>query len=102
MEPATIGAIVFAAMAILYIWDKIVTITRFNNRLKNIEKTQYTILNKTLELHEWHDHSDADGVKVWYVRRSLEDAINRLADNVAKQTEVFSALIVEIKASQSK
>ena len=30
------------------------------------------------ELHEWHNHSDADGVKVWWVRQSLEQVIKDL------------------------
>lgn len=30
------------------------------------------------ELHEWHNHSDADGVKVWWVRQSLEQVIKEL------------------------
>lgn len=42
------------------------------------------------ELHEWHDKEDpVDGVKVWYVRRSLEKAIEQLANNLAQQTKVF-------------
>ena len=34
------------------------------------------------ELHEWHNHSDADGVKVWWVRRSLEQVIKELTQAV--------------------
>jgi hypothetical protein len=40
------------------------------------------------QLHEWHDQKDNDGVRVWYVRRSLEDAMNRLADSIEKQNDV--------------
>lgn len=32
----------------------------------------------TEELHGWHNKEDEDGVKVWYVRRSLEKAIVQL------------------------
>ncbi len=34
------------------------------------------------ELHEWHNHSDADGVKVRWVRRSLEQVIKELTQAV--------------------
>ena len=42
------------------------------------------------ELHAWHNREDEDGVKVWYVRKSLEDAISKLADNLEQQTAVLS------------
>jgi len=41
------------------------------------------------DLHKWHDVQDNEGVKIWYVRRSLEDAIVKLADNIDAQTKVF-------------
>ena len=41
------------------------------------------------DLWEWHNRSDEEGVKVWYVRKSLERSINRLADNVQEQTQVL-------------
>jgi len=30
------------------------------------------------EMHKWHSVTDDDGVKVWYVRQSLVDAIVKL------------------------
>jgi len=44
------------------------------------------------ELHTWHAKTDQDGVPVWYVRRSLEDAIAKLADNIGRQTDIFNAM----------
>ena len=44
------------------------------------------------DLHDWHDKEDAEGVKVWYVRRSLEDAIAKLSDNIEKQTLILSKI----------
>lgn len=32
------------------------------------------------DLHVWHAKEDDEGVKVWYVRKSLEDAVVRLAE----------------------
>lgn len=48
------------------------------------------------DLHEWHAVTDDDGVKVWYVRRSLETAVEKLADNIAKMTEILNAMHREI------
>ena len=36
----------------------------------------------TKDLHEWHAKEDAEGVKVWYVRPSLQEAIVKMADAV--------------------
>lgn len=55
------------------------------------------IQQETHELHSWHNQRDTDGVFIWYVRRSLEDAINKLADNVGAQTECFRHLVTELR-----
>lgn len=44
------------------------------------------IAKQTDDLYRWHDVRDNEGVPIWYVRKSLEKAINKLADNVEKQT----------------
>jgi len=48
-------------------------------------------------LHHWHDRDDEEGVKVWYVRKSLEEAIVALSKNIAKQTEIFQAMHEELR-----
>lgn len=47
--------------------------------LRNIEST-------LRELHKWHDAKDEDQVFVWYVRKSLEKQIEKLAEAVVKMT----------------
>jgi SH3-like domain-containing protein len=42
-----------------------------------------------LDLHDWHNVTDVDGVKVWYMRSSLEKAIENLSVNVKEQTGVL-------------
>jgi len=44
------------------------------------------------ELHDWHNVTDAEGVKVWYIRRSLEEAISRLADAIEVQSRVLDKM----------
>jgi len=53
------------------------------------------IKDKNDDLHEWHSKTDADGVKVWYVRQSLEQAVIKLSDNISIQTEVLKDLLKE-------
>lgn len=50
-----------------------------------------------VDLHRWHDKEDGEGVKVWYVRKSLEDAINKLAECIAQQTQLFKMMHEELR-----
>ncbi len=63
-------------------------------------KTLLKIQQQTHDLHTWHSQRDSDGVFIWYVRRSLEDAINKLADNVNAQTECFRHLVAEMRIAR--
>jgi hypothetical protein len=45
------------------------------------------------DLYVWHSKTDEDGVPVWYVRRSLEDTIVKLAENMEKQTELLRVMV---------
>lgn len=54
------------------------------------------------DLHRWHDVSDNEGVKLWYVRRSLEDAINKLADNVDVQTKLWDRIDRRLEAIENQ
>jgi hypothetical protein len=51
------------------------------------------------DLHDWHSKEDEDGVKVWYVRKSLVDAIENLGNAVVsfekaqtRQTETLASI----------
>ena len=70
---------------------RLVTAIR-NGRHKEI--VYFTTADRRLlkDLHEWHDKEDAEGVKVWYVRRSLEDALTKLSENIEKQTQILTEI----------
>jgi hypothetical protein len=54
------------------------------------------------DLHAWHSREDEDGVKVWYVRKTLETAMEKLADNIMAQTEILKEIHREHIASQKR
>jgi len=54
------------------------------------------MLAQMKDLHDWHNKEDEDGVKIWYVRRSLEEAIARLSENIAMQTRILERLVDKI------
>lgn len=87
-------------------------INDFRSALKDIEKKHYDhfdkieikickIKNQLDDLYKMHDKKDEEGVYVWYVRRSLEKAIEKLADNVSKQTVIFQGMFVKIEEMSS-
>ena len=56
------------------------------------------IFELTKDIFDMHNQKDNDGVYVWYVRRSLEEAIIKLAENIDKQTICFRELILKLDA----
>ena len=44
------------------------------------------------DLHKWHNVKDRDGMPIWYYRRSMEEAIDRLHTGISKQTDVLVLL----------
>lgn len=52
------------------------------------------------DLHDWHNKTDEDGVKVWYVRRSLEDAIVKLSSNIEVQSELLRELVYDLRETR--
>ena len=54
-------------------------------------------------MYEWHDKDDQDGVKVWYIRQSLENVLRDNASAVAaiaKNSELQTRLLEEMLESQ--
>ena len=81
-------------------------IFQMNANLKSIsdrvEKVDIKIdmtnqMSKTM--FDWHDKSDEDGVKIWYVRRSLEEALQenvRAINILSKNSELQTRLLEEM------
>lgn len=67
----------------------------------NFEKLEgcvQTIHTQTQDLWDWHNVNDQEGVKLWYVRRSLEDAVRALSKSIQIQTDVLREIYQEQKA----
>jgi hypothetical protein len=71
---------------------------RRNNKGNGVD---LSLLAKQIdEMHQWHAVTDGNGVKVWYVRRSLEEAIRQLATNIATQTDILKELMRETQGTR--
>ncbi|MCK5015858.1 MAG: hypothetical protein KAS32_02205 [Candidatus Peribacteraceae bacterium] len=51
------------------------------------------VLDYVEDLHKWHDKEDDDGVKIWYVRKSLEQSIKKLPITMKKQRELMDSMM---------
>ena len=60
-------------------------------------KRQEGMRDEIRDLWKWHNVSDNEGVKIWYVRKSLEEAIEKLASNIEMQTEILRSMIDRIE-----
>ena len=62
--------------------------------IKNMEREFLSPIKRmTKELHDWHNVNDRDGVKIWYVRPSLAEAIRDLSLNISTQTDVLKEML---------
>ena len=60
-------------------------------------------MHKRIEdLWNWHNVTDNDGVKIWYVRRSLEEAIKKLSENIDVQTKALQEIVTEIRSTRKE
>lgn len=58
------------------------------------------LAQQVTDLYQWHSVVDGEGVKVWYVRRSLEEAIRDLSANIRAQTEVLQQVLLESRETR--
>ena len=93
-----------AAAAIFFaIWIvRELTAIRKRDKIEKMCDMLGVMKHQTADLHEWHAVKDTEGVPVWYVRRSLEEAIKELSDNIGRQTDIFSGLVTEIRLMSQK
>ena len=70
--------------------------------LPEMRKKIDRISTETHELHQWHDQTDRDGVKVWYVRQSLEEAISHLSETMTQMMLVLQKIDRRLETIEKK
>ena len=73
---------------------------KFSNGNKSV--LTYDERSMLKDLHDWHNKEDADGVKVWYIRQSLADAITAFANSVEAQTRCLEAISDKLSKIEQK
>lgn len=92
MEAMTAETLGMAALAYLVVRETF-------SYMKGRKESPLTakVIHQIDDLHEWHAKEDADGVKVWYVRRSLEDSIQSLAETLLRLERIMERQTVFIE-----
>jgi hypothetical protein len=70
---------------------------------KELKSKVDNVAREVHTMYEWHDKDDQDGVKVWYIRQSLENVLRDNASAVAaiaKNSELQTRLLEEMLESQ--
>ena len=80
------------------------TVKVIQEKSDKIDSKIDSLLQTNKTMYDWHDKADEDGVKVWYVRRSLEEALqeNVRAINIdRKSTRLNSSHVSESRMPSS-
>ena len=64
-----------------------------SEHVSDVKGSVTAIKDKVDDLYEWHNKTDADGVPLWYVRRSLEQSIKDLGEKIYLQIEVQTEVL---------
>ena len=67
-----------------------VNLARLRAEYDQLKRGFYECSRKIADLHDWHNARTEDGGFRWYVPSALEKAIETLANNISKQTDVLS------------
>lgn len=114
MEQLTLAALIALVVgtvikeAISYFKQKALTqeaarLTSLEVGLTSLKTTLEPALKEIKELHEWHNKSDEDGVKIWYIRKSLENVLRENAQAtavLARNSELQTTLLREMIEGQ--
>ena len=94
MEATLTAALVGLAIGLVEVIKSLISKFKNGNSKNGAQKSVLTDKERIMlkSLYDWHDKEDPDGVKVWYVRQSLADAITVFSQSVEKQTRTLEAI----------
>lgn len=93
-NPALLELGVGAAIALLMIERVYVFVKMIleHNKKSPVDDSLKVMSQQMHDLHDWHNVHDEEGVKIWYNRRTVERAVEKIADSQATQTEILKNL----------
>ena len=79
------------------------SLDNLNDKVSDIESKIEDIERKTHDLWEWHNVKDSDGIPRWYVKRSLEQSIDKLETSIIElRTQTTESLKLLDNVTDSK
>lgn len=73
-----------------------------NEHVNDVRGAVSVIKDKVDDLHEWHNKTDADGIPLWYVRRSLEESIKDLGEKIYLQIEMQTKILRHMERMEQR
>ena len=64
-----------------------------SEHVNDVRTVVTNIKDKVDDLHDWHSKTDQDGIPLWYVKRSLEEAIKTLGERIGDQIQMQTKII---------
>lgn len=64
--------------------------------------TDDAMRKQVADLHDWHAREDVDGVKIWYVRKSLDESIEKLATAIDQLVKIHSTEMMVLGAIERR
>jgi predicted nuclease with TOPRIM domain len=77
-------------------------ISYLENYHKRLENHFDVLISQTDDLWDWHNKEDSDGVKIWYVRSSLEASIKDLVSTLETQRIIMRSILHKLDLSSIK
>lgn len=74
-----------------------IQISKLQSELDDLSEINTTTSNTLKELHQWHSVVTEEGVKIWYIRPSLERTLEKLKESIDNQTNLSRELVNEFK-----
>jgi len=60
------------------------------------------LIEQTEDLWEWHNKEDEDGVKIWYVRSSLQKTLGRLNTVLETENILMEKIIIKVTSLEEE
>jgi len=84
--------------------DTTLVLSTLNRMEENQEKMLTSICDKCVvnskqisDMHKWHDARDEDGVFLWYIRKSLSNAFDKIGNSIYSQNDILRQLLQDNK-----
>lgn len=82
--------------------ELIVINSKISLLLEQNQKSLNVIKDQTDDLYKWHDVTDEDGRRLWYIKHSTEETLNNLSHTAERQTAILEKMAILLERHSSE